>query len=50
MIVGVFFIGVLEAGLLILGVTEFVQQVIVGAVLIAAIYTSTLRRQRTRAT
>jgi ribose/xylose/arabinose/galactoside ABC-type transport system permease subunit len=47
-IVGVFFIGVLEAGLLILGVTEFVQQVIVGAVLIAAIYSSTLRRRRMR--
>lgn len=47
-IVGVFFMGVLEAGLLILGVTEFVQQVIVGAVLIAAIYTSTLRRRRLR--
>ncbi|OHD24032.1 MAG: hypothetical protein A2064_10625 [Spirochaetes bacterium GWB1_66_5] len=45
-IVGVFFIGILEAGLLILGVTEFLQQVIVGAVLIVAIYTSTLRRQR----
>jgi ribose/xylose/arabinose/galactoside ABC-type transport system permease subunit len=45
-IAGVFFIGILEAGLLIMGVTEFVQQVIVGAVLIIAIYTSTLRRQR----
>lgn len=45
-IIGVFFIGILEAGLLIMGVKEFVQQVIVGAVLIVAIYTSTLRRQR----
>ena len=46
-IIGVFFIGILEAGLLIIGVTEFLQQVIVGAALILAIYTSTLRRERT---
>jgi ribose/xylose/arabinose/galactoside ABC-type transport system permease subunit len=45
-IFGVFFVGVLEAGLLILGVTEFLQQVIVGAVLIIAIYLSTLKRRR----
>jgi ribose/xylose/arabinose/galactoside ABC-type transport system permease subunit len=45
-IFGVFFVGVLEAGLLILGVTEFLQQVIVGAVLIIAIYLSTLRQRR----
>lgn len=45
-IVGVFFIGILEAGLLILGVTEFLQQVIVGAVLILAVCTSALRKGR----
>lgn len=45
-IVGVLFMGVLEAGLLIMGVPEFVQRVIVGAVMILALYTSSLRRQK----
>ncbi len=45
-VLGVFFIGILEAGLLIMGVTEFVQQVVAGTVLIVAIYTNSLRRRR----
>jgi len=47
-VLGVFFVGILEVGLLIMGVTEFVQQVVVGTVLIIAIYTNSLRRKRTR--
>ncbi|ODS96631.1 MAG: hypothetical protein ABS56_11935 [Lautropia sp. SCN 69-89] len=45
-VAGVLFMGVLQAGLLILGIGEFVQQIIVGAVLIAAIYMSTRSRKR----
>jgi len=47
-IVGVLFMGVLEAGLLIIGVPEFVQRVVVGAVMILALYTSNVRRQKNR--
>jgi len=45
-IIGVLFMGVLEAGLLILGVPEFVQRVVVGAVMILALYTSSLRKRK----
>ena len=45
-IIGVLFMGILQAGLLIIGVPEFVQRVIVGAVMILALYSSSLRRQK----
>jgi ribose transport system permease protein len=47
-IVGVLFMGVLEAGLLIIGVPEFVQRVVVGMVMILALYTSNIRRRKNR--
>ena len=45
-IIGVLFMGILEAGLLIIGVPEFVQRVVVGMVMIFALYTSSLRKKK----
>jgi ribose transport system permease protein len=45
-IIGVLFMGILEAGLLIIGVPEFVQRVVVGLVMIFALYTSSLRKKK----
>jgi ribose transport system permease protein len=47
-IVGVLIIGVLNNGLNLLGVSPFIQQVTIGVVIAAAVFTDVLRRRRMR--
>lgn len=46
-IVGVLIMGVLNNGLNLLGVSPFIQQIVIGLVIAAAVFTDVLRRQRT---
>lgn len=48
-IVGVLIIGVLNNGLNLLGVSPFIQQIIIGVVIAAAVFTDVLRRRSARA-
>jgi ribose transport system permease protein len=47
-IVGAFILGVLRNGLNLLDVSAFWQQVVIGAVIVLAVMTDTLRRRRAR--
>jgi len=47
-IVGAFILGVLRNGLNLLNVSAFWQQVVIGAVIVLAVLTDTLRRRRAR--
>lgn len=47
-IVGVLIIGVLNNGLNLLGVSPFIQQIIIGVVIAAAVFTDVLRRRKAR--
>ncbi|KAA9148933.1 ABC transporter permease [Microbacterium lushaniae] len=47
-IVGVLIIGVLNNGLNLLGVSPFIQQIVIGLVIAAAVFTDVLRRRKAR--
>ncbi|MCC5577828.1 ABC transporter permease [Microtetraspora sp. AC03309] len=49
-IVGVLIVGVMHNGLNLLGVSPFLQQVIIGVVIAAAVFTDVLRRRKARST
>lgn len=48
-IVGVLIMGVLNNGLNLLGVSPFIQQIVIGLVIAAAVFTDVLRRRKARA-